>query len=382
MEDTSVKERDPPCNPMFKKYGKTIEKTFRIPTEDGTKEGIVEITFSIAKRKAREYSKTGNEAGNLPHGKHAKKNIGLSIVREDRELELDSRWIPVEPSKPMHRWWGAEIKFGRELDKIFGVTNNKQHAHHLSEMISKDHDYFKKEGETYKETEERLKEEDFDSYVNLVVSKNLREHIKQVYKKVKNTQPKKPKKDENGKKRHDKSSLKSTSATEKRKETEGKTGDSDKFDDLDIEEVKEKREKELKQRGYDENEINDILDKTIDEERNIRLKYDVRRKKIDTNAFFSVESEADLLIIALNTEHDTYEKLFGILDEIENADEEDYDVGELRNKIEKANTSIKILLEAWARMEDEAPINKKGKYKEARRLWGQIAKEFSSYGEE
>jgi len=382
MEDTSVKDVDPPCNPLFKQYGKPIEKKFKIRTEDGFKEGRIKLTFSIAKKKAREYSETGNEAGNLPHGKHAKKNIGLSIVREDRELELDSRWIPIEASKPMHRWWGAEIKFGREFDDIFGVTNNKQHAHNLSEMISKDHDYFKKEGESFKETEERLKRDDPKNYVNLVVSKYLRKHIKQVYKKVKNTSPKRPKDEDTGGKRHDITSVKSTNATKNRKETKGKTGESDKYDNLGLDELKELREEELKKRGYDKLEIEEILERTIDEERGVPLKYDVIRKRIDTNAFFSVESEADLLIIALNTEHDTYDKLFGILDEIENSDEDEYDLAELRNKVEKANDSIKILLEAWARMEDEAPLTQKSKFKEARRLWGQIAKEFSSFGEE
>ena len=31
--------------------------------------------------------------GSQPHGRHAKRNMGLSIVREGRELELDKSWI-------------------------------------------------------------------------------------------------------------------------------------------------------------------------------------------------------------------------------------------------------------------------------------------------
>ena len=59
-------------------------------------------------------------------GKHASKNQGVSVVREGRELEINSSFV--NRYEPTERWWGIEVKFPRGLDEVFGVTNNKQAA--------------------------------------------------------------------------------------------------------------------------------------------------------------------------------------------------------------------------------------------------------------
>ena len=297
-------------------------------------------------------------------------NIGLSIVREGRELELDSRWIPKNQKNPLHRWWGAEIEFGRGMDEIFGVTNNKQHAHYLSEMVSKEYTDFNFE------TLERLTNEDFQNYVLLQISQILKNKINDLFEKVEATMPKRKEKGSDDGQRHASTEKKATSATEERKKR-GLKGDSDKYDDQSPEEKRRVLKEKLKDRGYSKKEIDEITGEVID----LGLKYVFRKRKIDTDAFFSVESESGILMIVLNTDHDAYNKLFGILESLETV-EEGYNINDLNNKIEKAHNSIKILLEAWARMEDEATFSEKGKLKESRRLWGKIAKEFSTYGEE
>ena len=62
------------------------------------------------------------------------RNVGISVVRADREIDLDQALV--DPSEPRDRWWGIEIEFPPALDEIFGVTNNKQSARTLSDMLT------------------------------------------------------------------------------------------------------------------------------------------------------------------------------------------------------------------------------------------------------
>ena len=110
--------------PMFEAYGEP--QIISVIKDEKNYE--VKITFSVAKKQARDGFNTGDQ----PHGKHAKNNIGVSIVRSDRELELQTGWCNSYDSR--ERWWGVEVSFPAALDEIFGVTNNKQHATSLSEI--------------------------------------------------------------------------------------------------------------------------------------------------------------------------------------------------------------------------------------------------------
>ena len=88
--------------PMFEKYGETWEVKLKIAFNSEQHE--VAIRFSVASEDARKPSLTGEVAGNQPHGKHAGKNVGVSVVRAGRELELDQSWIIAYD--PRERWWG------------------------------------------------------------------------------------------------------------------------------------------------------------------------------------------------------------------------------------------------------------------------------------
>src|SRR5690606_16409781 len=83
-------------------------------------------------------ARDGHNAGDQPHGKHAKNNAGVSVVRADRELELQTVWC--NQYDPRERWWGVEVDFPPDLDEIFGVTNNKQSARALAEFATLDLD--------------------------------------------------------------------------------------------------------------------------------------------------------------------------------------------------------------------------------------------------
>jgi hypothetical protein len=79
------------------------------------------VTFSMAKPEIQ------NLRGNSKVGNHYEENCGVSFVRAGREIEF-GRFNLLDNSEPRHRWWGAEVRFEPELDKIFKITNNKQNV--------------------------------------------------------------------------------------------------------------------------------------------------------------------------------------------------------------------------------------------------------------
>src|SRR5690606_27090978 len=86
----------------------------------------ITVRLSYSKDEAREV----NNAGSLPHGKHAQSNEGISVVRASRELEIDKTLLISHQTT--ERWWGIEIEFPPSLDEIMGVSNNKQSARNFS----------------------------------------------------------------------------------------------------------------------------------------------------------------------------------------------------------------------------------------------------------
>ena len=77
--------------PMFEKYGEVWEVKPTIAFNSEHHE--VTIRFSFASEAARRPSASGSPAGKQPHGVHAGKNVGVSVMRAGRELELDQSWI-------------------------------------------------------------------------------------------------------------------------------------------------------------------------------------------------------------------------------------------------------------------------------------------------
>ena len=59
----------------------------------------------------------GIEESEVPnHTENMQLNVGVSIIRSGRELELNSSWD--NPSDPRERWVGAEIHFEGEKKQI------------------------------------------------------------------------------------------------------------------------------------------------------------------------------------------------------------------------------------------------------------------------
>src|SRR5690606_18862738 len=139
---------------------------YRYPvTVDGTQHTVT-VRASIARPEARRsdvsdhpWPDTANpnrDAGSQTWGQHARRNIGVSLVRKGRELDLDTSWAI--GYNPVERWWGIEVDFPPELDEVFGVTNNKQTAVVFSSLADFDWSAEQDPDETPKEFKDRLRE--------------------------------------------------------------------------------------------------------------------------------------------------------------------------------------------------------------------------------
>ena len=83
------------------------------------------------------------------------------------------------------------------------------------------------------------------------------------------------------------------------------------------------------------------------------------------------------MLVTLNIRHPLYNRLIGILDKddhIERKSETDTE------RLEKANIALRVLICAWARMEDEASLKYKETCEQVRFTWSQIARGFLEIG--
>jgi hypothetical protein len=356
MEKTSC---PPPFDeePMFEAWGEPT--TFQIRFRDIVYP--VNVRFSIAKQKAR----VGwtNAAGNYPHGKHAAKNVGVSIVRAKRELDLDLSWS--NPSDPRERWWGAEVSFPPALDDLFGVTNNKQAARNLSELAKVDLESLLEENQSLEAMMEEMSADEDPQLPLLRVAHHIRKNITSMGTIIK-AQTEKPK----NKTRHDTTGVeqKGTDIIRERQK-EGYEGESDTQENIPPEQRKEEIQRELIDEGVATKTAEALAAKTVSE----NLKFTFADANITTPAFFDVKSRGGAMIISLNVNHPAYTHLIEVLDdEIEGITEE-----QLHSKLSRAREGLKLLLMAWARYEDELPDGpRRVRASEARWDWGRLARIF------
>ena len=345
--------------PMFEPYGdpQRIEFTLEGNTH------FVDVTVSVAKKSARD----GHNAGEQPHGKHAKNNIGLSIVRANRELELQTGWC--NQYDPRERWWGVEVNFPPALDEILGVTNNKQSARALAEFSSLGLDQIA-EREGYASQNELIEawEQDSDPRILLVRIKQSVENNLRFIRGVIKAQAAPMR---TARQRHpDPNSAEAigTQATKRRQE-EGHRGTSDFGETLATDVRITQIEEGLMAVGVDSGQAQERAQIVV----RSGQKYEFYKVGVETPEFFTVRPKGGSLLIGLNTEHPAYDHLVTLLESAE----DDNDVEALKGRLRKSFEGLKLLLLAWARYEDELTDGvKKERAQEARLDWGRVAKQF------
>lgn len=121
---------------LFELYKTSDDDTVKLPIKyeenDEVKTGVVEIKYSVVKRKyySKATLKTEKKPGQLPFGKSTRliNNTGISIVRNGREIDFGPFGFFNNYNVPDYRWWGIEISFKSDLDSAFGISNNKQYV--------------------------------------------------------------------------------------------------------------------------------------------------------------------------------------------------------------------------------------------------------------
>ena len=351
--------------PMFEKDGDLWLETFTVPYNGS--DHTVTVRYSIASSAARNRS-DGKDAGKTDYGKHAARNVGVSLMRADRELQLDQSLVIAYD--PRERWWGVEVDFPPALDEVFGVTNNKQSARNFTTVALHFDDLLNEDGLTEQATRQRM-EEDGDPAAPLVeIIGAIQRRLRDIRDRIKIQRANARGNRKKSRYGSDSAEIVATTATKERQE-EGREGLSDKDEKLDDQtRIDEITNELVEEEGLSEDEARAIAEDLIESQ----SKYLFTTFVGEGSSFFSVKQRAGEILIRLNKDHPAYENLIEVLEDIP---EDDTDPDELMERLRRARRGLKLLLMAWARYEDETQ-NKadRQRLQESRQDWGTVARKF------
>ncbi len=289
-------------------------------------------------------------AGNTVWGKHALKNMGLSVVRAGRELDLKSDFLTTDMiRRGVGRFGGFEISFPPALDNIFGVLNNKQDAVNLR-MIDRDEDAKREGYELVSDYISDLKS-DNDPKVQMYeivgslfnVRKNVAKRLELLD--IANSMSGN---EQGGSTTEERVSALATNKGEERKNKGYVTSSDETL-------VTEEGVKEVyTDAGYTEKEATAKAKHAIQQ----NLKYKIEEEKLDTSAFFDVASKNGFTLVQINNSHPFYEKILSTVDS-------------------EQQGMLELAIAAWARMEDECSgETSKNRMRTARQEWGAMLADF------
>ena len=356
MENTSV-DLDGMPDPMFKEYAK---EDFLVVSEG--REAIIQIVYSIANREILGQYK-GETPGNKSYGQHARKNMGISVTRENREISLENYFVRAGGgnSVPMNRWWGCEVSFGRECDDLFGVDHNKQQVAHFASLMKQVDQY---DGETLQMTLDLASGE--DDVLNEVAGhiRNTTRAMMREINKMFAQRPLRPAPDVVGPDEDHSPEGQAEKAVEnatreglKSSEIKPTRTDKDREEKSEIE-----RKNEIKElfsvEGFNEEEAQDIAETLV------RLKkwYKIMPSELDGYQMFSFFRAGGVLTMRLNIHHPIYEFIQGIEGDA------------FANPVsERTAVGILSMLLSWGRMEDDIEqAAVRMEVQERARAWGRM----------
>jgi hypothetical protein len=356
MTDTSCPELPAPYSggTLFEEYGNPDEIAVKL--SGSRKEHLVTIRYSIVKPAIRKkLGELYQSPGFSPQGQHAGKNIGISIVRAGREIELSHEHVI--GYDPVERWWGIEVSFPPALDELFGVTNNKQAATAFAELdLDEDAASEGMKATAYKEA---LQEAQDPRWIMYEISKRIHANLQAIRRQL-------GRMTEGSRKREileqDPAEVAATKATVQRKE-EGHVGKSDREEELPAEERTEDLSRQLEELGTDPSEAKEIAISHV----KAGIKYVFQQTPYQGASFFSVSSRGGSIIVTVNKDHPFTKYLIGLLEESE------------ADKSNQALIALKLMLCAWARLEDETQNDRqRQRYVDTRDEWGRMTREFIS----
>jgi hypothetical protein len=241
------------------------------------------------------------------------------------------------------------------LDDLFGVTNNKQAATAF-EQLDLDADA-EAEGVTPQEYREALEAENDPRLLMYEMSKRIQANLRAIRKQLGRVR-------EGARRREisepDPAELAATKATRTRQQ-EGFQGLSDREEERAPEERAEELASAIVEQGADPKEAKEIALEHV----RSGIKYVFQEASYDGPSFFSVASRGGTIIVNVNTQHPATKYLYELL-ETEESD-----------PTTTALEALKLLLCAWARMEDESQGDRqRARLSDMRNDWGRITRDF------
>ena len=341
-------------NPMFVKDGEKWTESVDIEDEKGNKHAVT-MRFAMARNDARKPDKNGRPAGSLQHGQHANGNLGVSVLRGEREIGMDQNLL--QTYDPLERWWGAEIDFPPALDEFFGITNNKQDATNFS-VITK---MYGVETQDKPAMMEPLLEED----------KQMAAIVKKLLKRIRTMRTQIGNQERGRRTKSDKRYPDPDTFTDKvrGRESGGHRGKTDGQID---QETPEQRAKKIKK--HLEGTVSpNVIDEEVDDMIRNRLRVKFQKSEWNNSQFFDISLEGGVEFIKINIRHNAYKNLLAVVEDFP----DDIDYKDAVNHLKAAQIGLLLLLASWARLEDEEPNENMQKMMANIRFhWGEIMEEF------
>lgn len=304
----------------------------------------IKIKYSVANKKFREAAIGSRNILNSLCGK----NSGVSVLRNGRELELNRTFLNQDLRD---RFIGVEIWFDGTLDDLMGVDGKKQSATNFYKRDIEElaQDAEKDEIEYLNFIENERSDENLLIQISTSIVTRMNTLLKQVRSYRKGVQNK-PSGSGSAEGQGTDVIANSDTETESDKEFKAKS---------DAEKIKIITE-QLENSG-DENAVEnagDIVGK--------KLRFHFTDVNLMPQILFDIELKAGIYNIKLNKAHPAFLSFFKLLD----------DLSEENNEEDSPIKGLKLLLESWARLEDEASDNLKEQLQEIRFKWGMIARKF------
>ena len=331
--------------PEKSKYFDYLE-TEEFTAENGSK---IFIKYSVSNKKFRE-SAVGNRN---PLNSFVGKMDGVSVVRNGRELEINKSFMTKDTRE---RFIGVEVSFDATLDDLMGVDGKKQTAANFYKRDIEElaEDEKKTQIQYLNDIEDNLSG---DEVILIKISNAITNRVNTLRDLIRNIR-----KDTINKRGLGSAEVSGSKLLEER---EQKTKSDEDFKLIsDAEKLKSIME-QLEAGGEDEAEKKknaaDIVGK--------KLRFHFTDVELPPQFLFDIELKTGIYNIKLNKNHPAFLNFFKLL-----SDQDD----ELNNGHEEpsAERGLKLLLESWARLEDEAPQNLKEQLQDIRLEWGKLARIF------
>ena len=338
MTPTSVPESPWDSEPMFQEWGQPKYYTHEVNGREET----IEVKYSIVKPDALKTDLVTQNPGATLRGRHARHNIGVSVVREDREIVLEDAFLREGGSadNPQNRWWGCEVSFWRASDELFGLDHNKQ-------MVANFTNAAKALARDDRPHHVILDELGLDDDLIYEIVGDIRDQTSAMMRQIRQmfSQRRPTLKPNDGKKTPETKATETATKADRDAIESGReqpTATDRKRENTPPEERMDGLTRQFEEQGQSSEQAAELARSLVEGD----LSYQFNSIQLDGYQIFNVRSNQGILHINLNTDHPIYDLIRHIEGSIdENVDEND--------PAFQATVALRLLLSSWARMEDQ-----------------------------